>query len=61
MNSIHPDLNPLEVIIVCDHYEQRGVKHYDLHRGNECIWATRGQISEYFVFREGRLVDIQMD
>ena len=61
MNRIHSDLNPLEVILVCEHYAKMGIKYFDLLRGNDCIWATRGQISEYFIFRGGRLVDIQID
>ena len=64
-NRIHPSLNPLEVILVVDHYEKQGIKHYDLLPGNCCIWATRGSssvpINEYFVFNDGKLVDIQID
>lgn len=61
MNRIHPDLNPLEVMMVADHYEKRGITHYTLTKGNDCIWAYYGQINEYFIFRDGRLVDIQID
>ena len=61
MNRIDPTLNPLEVLLVCEHYEKRGVKHYTLARGNDCIWAYRGVINEYFIFRGGKLVDIQID
>jgi mannose-6-phosphate isomerase-like protein (cupin superfamily) len=61
MNTIDPTLNPLEVILVCEHYEKRGVKHYTLARGNDCIWAWHGRINEYFIFRDGKLVDIQID
>jgi len=58
---IDPTLNPLEVMTVCEHYERRGVTHYTLTPGNNCIWAYYGQINEYFIFRDGRLVDIQID
>ena len=61
MNRIDPTLNPLEVLVVCEHYEKRGVKHYTLTQGNACIWAYYGSINEYFIFRDGRLVDIQID
>lgn len=61
MVSINPELNPLEVLLVCEHYEQRGVKNYTLTKGNDCIWAYRGQLNEYFIFRDGKLVDIQID
>jgi hypothetical protein len=64
-HRIDPSLNPLEVLLVAEHYEKRGVEHYDLLPGNRCIWATRGSasipINEYFIFHEGKLVDIQID
>jgi hypothetical protein len=61
MNRIHPELNPLEVLLVCQHYEQRGIAHYTLTKGNDCIWAYRGQFNEYFIFRDGAIVEIQID
>jgi hypothetical protein len=61
MIRIDPTLNPLEVITVTDHYKNRGVEHYTLTQGNNCIWAYYGQINEYFIFRDGKLVDIQID
>jgi hypothetical protein len=59
--TVHPELNPLEVLIVADHYEKQGIKNYTLARGNGCIWAYYGRINEYFIFNQGRLVDIQID
>jgi hypothetical protein len=65
MIRVDPTLNPLEVLIVADLYEKQGVEDYELLPGNRCIWATRGSssvpINEYFIFNEGRLVDIQID
>jgi len=55
------ELNPLEVLIVADHYEKRGIKSYTMTKGNDCIWCYRGNINEYFIFRDGKLVDIQVD
>jgi len=58
-------LNPLEVLLVTEHYKARGIEEYELMPGNDCIWSWRGSsnrpINEYFIFREGRLVDIQID
>ena len=59
--NINPTLNPLEVLLVVEHYKKRGIEHYDLIPGNDCIWAYYGRINEYFVFRDGKLVDIQTD
>ena len=61
MIRIDPTLNELEVIVVTEHYKNRGVTAYTLIPGNNCIWAYYGQINEYFIFRDGRLVDIQID
>lgn len=61
MISIHPELNPLEVITVAEHLEKKGITHYTLTKGNDCIWAYYGQINEYYIFSGGKLVDIQID
>mgnify|MGYP003336181594 CR=1 FL=1 len=61
MIQIDPTLNPLEVILVNEEMERRGIKSYTLVPGNNCIWAYYGQINEYFIFRDGCLVDIQID
>ena len=61
----HTDINELELIVVMDHLEKRGTKWADIYKGNDCIWVASGSsscpINEYFIFREGRLVDIQID
>lgn len=61
MISIHPDLNPLEVLVVTERLKEKGVENYTLTRGNDCIWAYYGYINEYYIFRDGQLVDIQID
>jgi len=61
MIKIDPTLNEFEVLVVADLLEKKGVTHYTLTRGNECIWAYYGHINEYYIFRDGRVVDIQID
>jgi len=61
MIHIDPTLNPLEVMVVAEQLEKSGVKDYTLARGNNCIWAYYGRINEYYIFRDGNLVDIQID
>lgn len=61
MVTIDPTLNELEVIIVAERLKDKGVEHYTLTKGNNCIWAYYGVINEYYIFREGKLVDIQID
>lgn len=59
------DINELELIVVMDYLEKRGTKWADIYKGNDCIWVASGSsscpINEYFIFREGKLVDIQID
>jgi hypothetical protein len=54
-------LNPLEVILVADDMARKGIKHYTMARGNDCIWVYYGQMNLYYIFRDGKLVDIQID
>ena len=61
MITINPALNELEVLVVADHLEKKGVKNYTLTQGNDCIWAYYGVINEYYIFKDGYLVDIQID
>ena len=61
--TIHPELNPLEVILVEEHMSKTSPKvtHYTMTKGNDCIWVYYGSMNLYYIFREGRLVDIQID
>ena len=61
MIRVDSRLNELEVMVVADHLEKKGVKSYELLQGNRCIWATYGLINEYYIFSKGQLVDIQID
>jgi hypothetical protein len=61
MIQIDPSLNELEVLAVAGRLEQAGVKDYTLKQGNNCIWASHGRINEYYIFKNGYLVDIQVD
>jgi hypothetical protein len=61
MIDINPRLNPLEVKIVEEELRKKGIKYYTLTEGNQCIWAYYGMINEYYIFREGKLVDVQID
>lgn len=61
MITINPNLNPLEVLVVTEHLKSKGIENYTLTQGNDCIWAYYGRINEYYIFKEGLLVDIQID
>ena len=54
-------LNPIEVMQVQIDLEKRGVKHYTLQSGNDCIWVRYGLVNCYYIFRDGKIVDVQVD
>lgn len=55
------EVNPLELMVVAEYLDARGTQSADIYKGNNCIWVATGQINEYFIFRGGKLVDIQID
>lgn len=61
MIKIDPDLNPLEVMIVTEHLADQGITDYTLCKGNNCIWAYWRMINAYYIFSDGKLVDIHYD
>lgn len=54
-------LNPFEVMLVTADLEKKGIKYYDMRPGNDCIWVNYGLVNCYYIFRDGRIVDIQID
>lgn len=65
MITVNGDVNEFELIIVLEKLNQRGTTWATVRPGNECVWVSSGSssvpINEYFIFREGRLVDVQID
>ena len=61
--TIKPTLNPLEVILVEDYMTKMfpKVTHYTMTEGNDCIWVYYSHMNLYFIFREGKVVDVQID
>ena len=60
-NSIHPALNPLEVMLVDEDLTRQGIKDYTMTLGNNCIWVYYGPINLYYIFKDGRIHDVQID
>ena len=55
-------LNSLEVIQVIDYMDKNYPQtHYSVTAGNECIWVYWSNMNFYFIFRQGRIADIQID
>lgn len=61
MISIHPALNPLEVILVEEDMAKKGITSYTMTLGNDCIWVYYSFMNLYYIFKEGRIHDIQID
>jgi hypothetical protein len=36
-------------------------KTYAMRNGNNCVWVSMGLVDMYFILREGKIVDIQVD
>jgi hypothetical protein len=36
-------------------------KTYAMRKGNNCVWVSMGLCDMYFILREGKIVDIQVD
>lgn len=58
-------MNEFEVITVQDDLIRKGYHDFKLRPGNGCIWAAvrSGAIwlDFYYIFRDGRIVDVQVD
>lgn len=55
-------LNSLEVLQVQDWMEKNNPTiNYDVRAGNGCVWVIYGKINIYFIFRDGKIADIQVD
>lgn len=61
MLRIHPDLNPLEVILVEEDMARKGVTGYTMTKGNNCIWVYYDHFNLYYIFKDGKIHDIQID
>jgi hypothetical protein len=61
--TVSPALNPFEVIQVEDYMSTNHprVSHYTMTEGNRCIWVYYSFMNLYFIFRDGKIVDIQTD
>jgi hypothetical protein len=59
---LNPELmNEFEMIQVMDRLQERGIKYYTMQPGNNCIWVSYNLVNCYYIFRGGKIVDIQYD
>jgi hypothetical protein len=65
MIKVEPGINEFELIVVLDQLQKQGKTWATVQPGNDCVWVSSGSsscpINEYYIFRSGQLVDIQID
>jgi len=50
------------MIQVADYMEKtKPDVHYTMTPGNDCIWVYYSFMNLYFIFRDGKIADIQID
>jgi hypothetical protein len=55
-------MNEFEMIQVSHHMEQTNPDVlYTMTPGNDCIWVYYGQLNLYYIFRNGKIAEIQVD
>ena len=60
--TIRPGVNEFEAIRVADYMEKHSPDvFYTMTPGNNCVWVYYGSMNLYFIFREGKIVDVQID
>lgn len=55
------EMNEFEVLQVVEDLRQRGITHYDMRQGNDCVWVNYGRINAYYLFRDGKIAEIVFD
>jgi hypothetical protein len=55
-------MNEFEMIVVGDYMDKRhpDVK-YTMTQGNNCIWVYYSLTNLYFIFRDGKIAEVQID
>ena len=54
-------MNEFEVMLVTEDLRIKGIENYTMRPGNDCVWVTHGLVNCYYIFRDGRIADIQID
>lgn len=60
------EVNEFEFLLVHKDMQDRGFDNFSIRPGNDCVWASvsRGNgvwLDFYYIFRDGRITDIQTD
>lgn len=55
------EINEFEAMLVIEELRKQGITNYTMRPGNNCIWVSHGVVNSYYIFDNGRIVDIQVD
>jgi hypothetical protein len=60
------EVNEFEFLLVHKDMQDSGYRDFSIRPGNNCVWASvnRGNgiwLDFYYIFRDGRIADIQID
>jgi hypothetical protein len=55
------EVNSLEALVVQKDLQDKGIENYTMRPGNDCVWVTHGRVNCYYLFRDGKLAEIQFD
>jgi len=61
--TVNPAIDPVEVELVKEYMTRvhPNVTVYTMTTGNKCVWVYYSHINMYFIFREGKILDVQID
>ena len=58
-------VNEFERLIVVEDMRKNGYHNYQIRPGNDCVWVSVPHsgfsLEMYYIFRDGKLVEVQID
>lgn len=55
------EVNAIDRIVIADWMKSRGIEHYTIQPGNNCVWVSYGRVNAYFKIKNSQVVDIIVD
>ena len=50
-----------DLVVVKQKLEEEGRKFYTTYPANKCVGVNYGRVSAYYIVRDGKVVDVQID
>lgn len=56
------EVEPDRKTVIDAEMERCGIKHYGMQKGNgDYIWVWHGRVNAYYLVRDGKILDVQID